>query len=177
LIGSILQGIPVHHWHNVASGDQTAVVSLWVGVASLIIAIAGLIVTLAMLPKWWRARTERKAAELAERETEFRVPEIKCIVTKLDAAIVADDPRLIRRLLEEWRTVAAAVYGLLLDAKSDAVLRCMFTSMSLAREASNALLRGESARSACIDAQDAIAHARDALITWVSRKSRRARRH
>jgi len=42
LIGSILQGIPVHHWHNVASGDQTAVVSLWVGVASLIIAIAGL---------------------------------------------------------------------------------------------------------------------------------------
>lgn len=141
------------------------IVSLGVGVVSLIITIAG------PLRKWRRVRRARKAAGRALEER-FHVVQLVAIVEDLDAAIAAGDPQRIQSQLERWRRQAAYVYGLLIDAKSDAALRCMRISMSLAREASNALLRGESAVSAYMDARDAITAARDALITWVSRQSR-----
>ena len=162
----VLIAIPASHLHSVGGDSWVVMAGLWVGVAGLIIAIAGPAIG------WWRTRRARKVAERAELEEKFHVPQLVSIVEGLDAAIVADDPQRIQYQLEKWRRQAAYVYGLLMDAKSDAALRCMWNSMSLAREASSALLRGESAVSAYMDARDAITAARDALITWVSRQSK-----
>jgi len=167
-VNSVLIAIPAHHWHNVSGDSWMGIASLWVGVACLIVAIAGPPI------KWWRTRRARKAAERAELEERFHVAQLVAIVEDLDAASVADGAQRIQCQLEKWRRQAAYVYGLLIDTKSDAALRCMSNSMSLARQASSALLRGESAASAYMDARDAITAARDALITWVSRQSRRA---
>jgi hypothetical protein len=164
MVNSVLRAIPAHHWHNVGGDSWVGIVSLWVSVAGLIIAIGG--------PgmKWWWTRRARRAAERTELEEWFHLPQLVAIVDDLDAAIVADDPHRIQRQLEKWREEAAYVYGLLEAAKSDTALKCMWKSISLARTASSALLRGESALSAYMDARDAITAARDALITWVSRQ-------
>jgi hypothetical protein len=166
-VNSILIAIPAHHWHNVGADNWVGIAGLWVSVVGLIIAIGG--------PgmRWWRTRRARKA-EREELEERFHVQQVRDIVTDLDAAIVADDPERIQRQLEKWREEAAYVYSLLRDARSDTATRCMWNSVSLARQASNALLRGEPAVSAYMDARDAITKARDALIIWVSRQSRRA---
>lgn len=163
-VGSALIAIPAPQGHNVGGDNWVAIAGLWVGVACLIIAIPGPI-------KWWWVRRTRRAAERAELEERFGMVQLVAIVEDLDAAIVANDPQETRSQLEKWRRQAAFVHGLLTEAKSDMAIICISNSMSLAREASNALIRGESVDSAYI-ARDAITAARDALITWISRQSK-----
>lgn len=169
-VDSVLLAISAHHWHNVSGADWVAVDGLWVAVAGLIVAIIGLIAAISgPLRRWRQERAERRARELARREEEFHVAELKGIAARLGAAIRADDLQAIQYHLEEWRTLAAKVNGLLMDAKSDAV-SCMKKSIDVAREASNASTNPQYARSAYRDAQYAITAARDTLITWVSRQ-------
>jgi hypothetical protein len=167
-VNSVLIAIPAHRWHTAGGDSWAGMASLWVSVACLIIAIAGPSI------QWWWTRRTRRAAKRAKLEERFHLGQLVAIVDDLDAAIMAGDPQQIHCQLENWRRQAAYVSGLLTGAKSDAAFRCMSKSMSLAREASTALLRGESAVSAYMDARDAITAARDTLITWVSRQSRHA---
>jgi hypothetical protein len=198
MVHSVLIPIPAHNLHNVGGDSLIVIAGLWVSVAGLIIATAGLIIAIAGPTRnWWRARRAKKAAaraeleaaaqaeleataqveleaaERAELEERFQVPLLVAIAEDLDAAIAADDPQRIKYQLERWRREASRVHGLLIVANSDTALRCMSQSISLAREASSVLLRGESAVSTYMAARDAITAARDTLITWVSRQSRR----
>jgi hypothetical protein len=152
--------LAVHHSPPAGGDGWVGVVGLWVAVAELIVTLAG------PVRKWW-ARRARKA--------KFYVAQLGRIMEDLDAAIDAGDLRAIRFHLCRWRRLAARVYGVLMDAKpdDDQVLRCMRTSMRLARVAGAALVSDdESAVTAYMAARNAINAAFDVLNIWVSRRHR-----
>jgi hypothetical protein len=153
----------------------------WLGVAGFPLTILGFALT------WWQARKAAKAADAARVATSrtrkqltsnqllVRIPQLGWIARELDVAIEGDNREFARRFLDQWRSEAGNIRGILgADRGEDgALLRQIQEAVSLAAAAGTQLLMttGFPVSNDCARARDAINATCDALNVWAGKHS------
>jgi hypothetical protein len=162
-----------HQWYDLRWFE-------WLGVAGLPLALWGLRLTWVQAKRATNAAVEAKNAvkrtqlQLQANQLLVLIPQLRFISTELDSAIQDNDRALARRQLENWRSQASHVRGVLsgADPQQQAILSSLQSSIGLASSAGSTLLESNKAvRAVAMNARTSIGNTCDALNVWVGQRS------